>query len=125
MSIHINGTHNISSLDDINMHKQRRMNEHRSNTSECSDEQMMFECKNTGIGKRMYKYRTVSMKYNTMAIRTSSWIVLTIRYMHTTLHQNEHKIVCSRLDGRGVTNVEHLGNIWRYASNLSEPKRYL
>ena len=115
MSIHINGTHNISSLDDINMHKQRRMNEHRGNTSECSDEQMMFECKNTGIGKRMYKYRTVSMKYNTMAIRTSSWIVLTIGYMHTTLHQlesNEHKIVCSRLDGRGVTNFCNKYHIW-------------
>ena len=118
MSMHINGfelapdslamTHNISSLDNVDMHMQHRMKEHRDNTCECSDKRLMFECKNTGIGKRMYKYRTVSMKYNTMAIRTSSWIVLTIGYMHTTLHQlesSEHKTVCSRLDGRGVTNI--------------------
>ena len=74
----------------------------------------MFECKGIEIGNEMYKCRTANMKYNTMAIRTSSWIVLTIGYMHTTLHQvesNEHNTVCSRLDGRGVTNVEHLGNI--------------
>ena len=118
MPIHMNGfelaldsfamTHNISSLDNVNMHEQRKMNEHRDNTCECSDKQLMFECKGIGIGNGMYKCCTANMKDNTMAIRTSSWIMLTIGYMHTTLHQlesSEHKTVCSRLDGRGVTNV--------------------
>jgi hypothetical protein len=85
------------------------------NTCKCSTNQLMFECKGIGIGNGMYKCRNANMEYNTMAIRTSSWIVLTIGYMHTTLHQlesSEHRTVCSRLDGRGVTNVEHLGNIW-------------
>jgi hypothetical protein len=121
-------THNILSLDNVNTQRQCRMKEHRDNTYECSDKQLMPECKNNGIGKRMHKCRAVNTKYNSLAIKTSSWIVLITRYMHTTtLHQLEgieHKIVCSRLDGRGVTNVEHLHTLW-YASNLSELKRYL
>ena len=88
------------------------MNDHRDNTCECSDKRLMFECKNIGIGKGIYKCRTVNMKYNSLTIKTSSWIVLITRYMHTiTLHRlesNEHKTVCSRLDGRGVTNVDNL-----------------
>ena len=85
------------------------------NTCKCGNSQLMFECKGIGIGNGMYKCPTANMKYNTKAIRTSSWIVLTIGYMHTTLHQlesNEHKIVCSRLDGRGVTNFCNKYHIW-------------
>ena len=108
-------TRNISSLDNVDMHMQRKRKEHRDNTCECSDKQLMSEYKDNGIGMGMYKHRTVNMKRNSLTIKTSLWIVLTTRYMHTTilhpLEGIEHKIVCNRLDGRGVTNVEHLDNI--------------
>ena len=125
MSMHMNvnefeiadcmaATHNISSWDNVNMRKHCEVKYHVNNTRECNIDRFTFECKNIGAVNGMYKC-TGNMKYNTMAIRTSSWIVLTIGYMHTTLHQlesNEHKIVCSRLDGRGVTNFCNKYHIW-------------
>jgi len=137
MSMHINvnefevadcmaATHNVSSWDNVNMRKHCKVKYHVNNTRECSVDRFTFECKNIGAVNGMYKC-TGNTTYNSLAIRTGSWIVLILSYMYTALHQlksNEHKIVCNRLDGRGVTNVEHLGNI-RYASNLSELKRYL
>jgi hypothetical protein len=109
-----NTTHNILNLENDDMYKHCKVKDHVTNTRECNTGRFMFECKNIGIGNGVYKCIT-NTQYNSLAIRTSSWIVLIMRYMHTTLHQlksNERKIECSRLDGRGVTNVEHLGNIW-------------
>ena len=146
-------THNILSLDNVNMkdnmqasydqlgyilgntmttnnvlrfgnYKVCKYIKRDDNTCKCGTNQTMFECKGIGIGNGIYKCRTANTKYNTMAIRTSSWIVLTIGYMHTTLHQlesSEHKTVCSRLDGRGVSAERFK----RYASNLVGLKRYL
>ena len=136
MSMHISGfdlvidsmtaKHIILNLENNDMYAHCKAKNHVNNTH-C--DRVMFECsKRIGIGNGMYKYPFVNTEYNSLAIRVSSRIVLITRYMHTTLHQlesnDEHKIVCSRLDGRGVTNVEHLHTLW-YASNLSELKRYL
>ena len=111
------------------MYGRCKMKNHVNNTQECDADRFMLECsKHIGIGKGMYKCLIVNTEYDSLAIKTSLWIVLLTRYMHTTLNQlesNEHKIVCSRLDGRGVTNVEHLTTFGRYASNLNGLKRYL
>ena len=121
--------HSILNLES-NEYGHCKTKNHVNNTRERDADRFLFECsKHSGIGNGMLKYPFVKTEYNSLAINTSSWIVLITRYMHTTtLHRlegNEHRIVCNRLDGRGVTNVEHLGNIYRYASNLSGLKRYL
>ena len=103
-------THNISSWDNVNMRKHCEVKYHVNNTRECNIDRFTFECKNIGAVNGMYKC-TGNTTYNSLAIRTGSWIVLIMSYTHTALYQlesSEHKTVCSRLDGRGVTNVEHL-----------------
>ena len=105
--------HNILSLENNDMYGRCKMKNHVNNTQECDADRFMLECsKHIGIGKGMYKCLIVNTEYDSLAIKkTSLWIVLLTRYMHTTLNQlesNEHKIVCNRLDGRGVTNVVHL-----------------
>ena len=85
------------------------MEDHVNNT-QCDDDRFTFECKNIRVVNGTYKC-TGNTTYNSLAIRTGSWIVLIMSYTHTALHQLEsieHKIVCNRLDGRGVTNVVHL-----------------
>ena len=110
-----NTTHNILNLENGDMYKLWKMKNHVNNTRDCDADRFMFECsKHIGIGNGIHKCLFVN-EYNSFAIRTSCWIVLITSYMHTTLHQlesSEHKTVCRRLDGRGVTNVEHLVHIW-------------
>ena len=119
MSMHISGfdlesdsmtaKYNILSLENDDVYRHGKVEDHENNT-QCDDDRFTFECKNIRVVNGTYKC-TGNTTYNSLAIRTGSWIVLILSYMHTTLHQlesNEHKIVCNRLDGRGVTNVEHL-----------------
>jgi hypothetical protein len=137
MSMHINvnefevadciaATHNISSWDNVNMRKHCKVKYHVNNTRECNIDRFTFECKNIGAANGMYKC-TGNTTYNSLAIRTGSWIVLILSYMHTTLHQlesSEHKTVCSRLDGRGVTNVEHLGKFGTHPISVNRKGTY-
>ena len=122
MSMHISGfdlesdsmtaKYNILSLENDDVYRHGKVEDHENNT-QCDDDRFTFECKNIRVVNGTYKC-TGNTTYNSLAIRTGSWIVLIMSYTHTALHQLEsieHKIVCNRLDGRGVTNVEHLGNI--------------
>jgi len=119
MSMHISGfdlesdsmtaKYNILSLENDDVYRNCKVKDHVNNT-QCDDDRFTLECKNIRVVNGTYKC-TGNTTYNSLAIRTGSWIVLIMSYTHTTLHQlesNEHKTVCSRLDGRGVTNVEHL-----------------
>ena len=122
MSMHISGfdleidsmtaKYNILSLENNDVYGPCKSEDHVNNT-QCDDDRFTFECKNIRVVNGTYKC-IGNTTYNSLAIRTGSWIVLIMSYTHTALHQLEsieHKIVCNRLDGRGVTNVEHL-HIW-------------
>ena len=77
------------SLDNDDIRNHCTIKENKGNTCEYDDKHLMFECKDNG----MYNYLIANIKYNSLAIRTSLWIVLRTSYMHTTLHPLESNLM--------------------------------